>query len=220
VELERHDVLLAEGLACESYLDTGNRAAFTNDGPSVKMHHDFALNIWAAKSCSPLVRDGAQLEAARSFLLERAGLLGHSTTGEPAIEVAANGHLIEREVIGAVHRFHLPAAAADLRLVSRSVTPAHIHAESTDHRRLGVAVSRIWIDQLEVALDGPRLTTGWHDLEQDWRWTDGDAGLALSGARLLEIEVAMTERYWVERGDGHTTPARSSESGKFVALQM
>jgi len=28
VELDTHDVLLAEGLPCESYLDTGNRAAF------------------------------------------------------------------------------------------------------------------------------------------------------------------------------------------------
>ncbi len=30
VELERHDVLLAEGMHCESYLDTGNRTAFAN----------------------------------------------------------------------------------------------------------------------------------------------------------------------------------------------
>ncbi len=30
VELARHEVLLAEGLACESYLDTGNRAAMTD----------------------------------------------------------------------------------------------------------------------------------------------------------------------------------------------
>jgi hypothetical protein len=29
VELDRHAVILAEGLACESYLDTGNRASFT-----------------------------------------------------------------------------------------------------------------------------------------------------------------------------------------------
>jgi hypothetical protein len=28
VELATHDVILAEGLPCESYLDTGNRAAF------------------------------------------------------------------------------------------------------------------------------------------------------------------------------------------------
>ena len=30
VELERHDVLLAEGLPAESYLDTGNRAGFAS----------------------------------------------------------------------------------------------------------------------------------------------------------------------------------------------
>ncbi len=34
VELARHAVLLAEGLPCESYLDTGNRAAFQHDGPA------------------------------------------------------------------------------------------------------------------------------------------------------------------------------------------
>jgi len=32
VELARHEVLLAEGLPCESYLDTGNRSNFSNGG--------------------------------------------------------------------------------------------------------------------------------------------------------------------------------------------
>jgi hypothetical protein len=32
VELDRHDILLAEGLPAESYLDTGNRAAFGTQG--------------------------------------------------------------------------------------------------------------------------------------------------------------------------------------------
>ena len=41
VELPRHTVLLAEGLAVESYLDTGDRANFVNpDGPVV-LHPDF-----------------------------------------------------------------------------------------------------------------------------------------------------------------------------------
>jgi uncharacterized repeat protein (TIGR03803 family) len=31
IELEKHDVIFAEGLACESYLDTGNRSSFAND---------------------------------------------------------------------------------------------------------------------------------------------------------------------------------------------
>ena len=36
VELPRHGVILAEGLPCESYLDTGNRDAFANGGAAVK----------------------------------------------------------------------------------------------------------------------------------------------------------------------------------------
>jgi hypothetical protein len=32
VELPRHDVVLADGLPCESYLDTGNRGAFAEAG--------------------------------------------------------------------------------------------------------------------------------------------------------------------------------------------
>jgi hypothetical protein len=35
VELASHDVILAEGLPCESYLDTGNRCIFAQDRPAV-----------------------------------------------------------------------------------------------------------------------------------------------------------------------------------------
>ena len=43
VELDRHAVLLAEGLPAESYLDTGNRAAFQSSGPVVQAQSEFAL---------------------------------------------------------------------------------------------------------------------------------------------------------------------------------
>src|ERR1019366_2668901 len=46
VELDRHDVLLAEGLPAESYLDTGNRATFTEGGAALAMHPDFAREVW------------------------------------------------------------------------------------------------------------------------------------------------------------------------------
>jgi hypothetical protein len=42
VEPARHDVILAEDLPCESYLDSGNRCAFANGGDVVEMHRDFA----------------------------------------------------------------------------------------------------------------------------------------------------------------------------------
>jgi hypothetical protein len=65
VELERHDILLAEGLPCESYLDTGNRAAFANGGAVAHLHPDFSEHMWEAKACAELVVTGPRLEAVR-----------------------------------------------------------------------------------------------------------------------------------------------------------
>ena len=58
VELAVHDVLLAEGLACESYLDTGNRGAFANGGEALMLHADFARRRWAASACARWWRAG------------------------------------------------------------------------------------------------------------------------------------------------------------------
>jgi hypothetical protein len=71
VELDRHDVILAEGLPCESYLDTGNRDAFENGGTVVRMHPDFARHMWDAESCAPLVVAGPDLDRVRARLHER-----------------------------------------------------------------------------------------------------------------------------------------------------
>jgi hypothetical protein len=72
IELSTHGVLLAEGLPAESYLDTGNRAAFANGGAAVQMRPDFALWVWEAAACAPLVVDGPAIVAARERLHARA----------------------------------------------------------------------------------------------------------------------------------------------------
>ena len=77
VELPRHDVLIAEGLAVESYLDIGDRANFANAGNTVRLHADFAglrdpRALWDANACAPLVVHGPQLDAARRRLNRRA----------------------------------------------------------------------------------------------------------------------------------------------------
>ena len=68
VELARHDVVLAEGLPCESFLDTGNRMAFANSGPIVPLHPDFAARTWAADACAELHVAGPRVAAARAML--------------------------------------------------------------------------------------------------------------------------------------------------------
>jgi hypothetical protein len=72
IELPRHDVVFAEGLPTESYLDTGNRSSFANSGGSVALHPDFASRVWDSKGCAPLVVTGAQLDAVRRRVEERA----------------------------------------------------------------------------------------------------------------------------------------------------
>jgi hypothetical protein len=71
IELPRHDVLLAEGLAAESYLDTGDRANFANGGKVVVLYPELAAQVWEAYGCAPLIVTGPILDAVRSRLAAR-----------------------------------------------------------------------------------------------------------------------------------------------------
>jgi Hint domain len=75
VELAEHDVLLAEGLPAESYLDTGDRANFDNAGALVALHPDFVTVRREANSCAPVIVTGPALRAVRDRLD------GHAATG-------------------------------------------------------------------------------------------------------------------------------------------
>ncbi len=71
VELMRHDIILAEGLPVESYLETGDRSAFSNGGAVMAMFPDFATRTWEAEGCAPLVVAGAKLAALRDLVAAR-----------------------------------------------------------------------------------------------------------------------------------------------------
>ncbi len=63
VELPRHAVLLAEGLPCESFLDTGGRDDTAKQRPR---RADYVSIAWEAEGCAELVVTGARLAKARS----------------------------------------------------------------------------------------------------------------------------------------------------------
>ena len=74
IELPEHDVVLAEGLPAESFLDTGNRANFENSEGATRLWPDFSMPpnhvsaIWEAQGCAPLVVHGAILDSVRAGL--------------------------------------------------------------------------------------------------------------------------------------------------------
>ena len=65
VELDAHEVILAEGMPAESYLDTGNRSAFANGGPAVALLSAFVQQRWEERACAQLVVAGPIVDAVR-----------------------------------------------------------------------------------------------------------------------------------------------------------
>jgi hypothetical protein len=73
VELPAHDVILAEGLPAESYLDTGSRGAFANGGPMREVPAGYAQRVWEAEACAPHITHGPIHARVAARLRVRAG---------------------------------------------------------------------------------------------------------------------------------------------------
>jgi hypothetical protein len=172
IELPRHDVILAEGLPCESWLDTGNRDMFLNAPVaslafSERSPAPTAEAAWATKACAELVTDGPVLEAIRARL---------------------GGGMLQTAAINRVgkHRIAIEPGATGVRLLSP------VGQADGDSRSLGAAITLIALDGEPVALTDLRLTRGFHAAEAAWRWTSGTGVIALDAAevvRTLDIEV-------------------------------
>ncbi len=209
VELDEHDLVLAEGVFSETYLDTGNRGQFANAGNIIALHPDFLpQQDKSVGACRPWLTGGPLLAAIRARLIGVIEADGYRVTEAPDLHLVAGGWQSSPEAAGVANfRFALPRVASDLHLRSRVWMPGGLSAESEDMRRLGVRVRRLVAfgpaGSREIALDHPALGTGFYPLERDgddaWRWTNGaaliPAGL-LGDATALEISLAGTGSYW------------------------
>jgi hypothetical protein len=86
IELQNHDLLLAEGLLAESYLDTGDHFNFENGGGPVALHPEFSARrwdnagIWEALACARLILTGPELDAARQLVNSRAAAIAQTAS--------------------------------------------------------------------------------------------------------------------------------------------
>jgi len=76
IELAEHDVVLAQGLPAERFLDVKDGSKYANRPGPVRLHPDYSVGMWEAFGCARLVVTGPELEAARalvgSFATDRA----------------------------------------------------------------------------------------------------------------------------------------------------
>ena len=212
VELTHHDILLAEGLPAESYLDTGNRGMFENAGTPMILHPDFAQERRETESCAPFVTDPGRVEPIWQRLHERAADFGYAlaepaTTTDPEFHIETSGRMVNPvSAQEGCYGFVLPPGTTSVRLVSRSAKANQTKPWIEDRRTLGLMISRILLrrgsDTRHLALDDPRLQSGWWNVERDaaslWRWTNGCAEVPIPpGANVLEVTVAGTVPYSV-----------------------
>ncbi|MBE7212528.1 MAG: Hint domain-containing protein, partial [Gluconacetobacter diazotrophicus] len=220
LELERHGILVAEGLETESYLDTGNRGTFAN-GAGANGAASIDTRTWAEHAAAPLTVDRAAVEPVWNRLAARAEALGMASAPELALMEEPVLRLVTRSgmeiaptlVDGRSYAFVVPGGVDAVRLRSRSSRPSEIVGPFLDdRRRLGVLVGQISVGagrrrhDYDAHLTADTLS-GWHPREDDAprRWTNGDASLVLDLAEtgnrpvFLDIEVLAAGPY---RGDG------------------
>ncbi|MEH3145223.1 MAG: Hint domain-containing protein [Methylobacterium frigidaeris] len=213
VELDSHDILLAEGLPAESFLDTGVRAGFENGAECLTLHPDFAVR-GGAEFCRPLVQEGPLVRAVRSRLAARAAGLGWTITCDPGLHLVADGRVILPLAGGTTTDFAVPARTHELRLVSHTYVPCLIDLYSGDRRRLGVPLRGLEISDGDgfarsVAVDDPALSDGFSFVQGQgddrWRWTQGDAVLpatlwaGATGDLLLRVTLVPAS-HWAGEG--------------------
>ncbi|MCX5613709.1 Hint domain-containing protein [Bombella saccharophila] len=225
LETETHNILSANEVLTESYLNTGHRDNFetisqtdtvTPLSPSQKLS-------WQHDAAAPLCTTQAFVEPLHRAMLERAERLGvplqHpykydklSDDPEFALMTDQGDILREQRTTNGYKLFTVPRQTRQVTLVSRTSRPYDVHGPFVDDRRqLGILVGEITYfknGQSHAITD--HLTTpdldGWLELDptaNGLRWTEGTAILPLPddnqehsvGHGLLAIKVVTAGPY-------------------------
>lgn len=218
VETAEHSVLTADGTLTESYLDTGNRAAFRQTGKVVTLSAQ--PRSWENNAAAPLCVARSVVEGLFRQIRARTSKVDNARKADGKTTLVHNPelHLVTESgaVImpmrheGARYSFMLPPDITAVRLVSRAARPSDVIGPFVDDRRqLGVAVSDIRLvagrklTLIKAHLDAQK-PEGWYDAgQEDLAWTNGNALLPLGKMQkgtmgLLSIDVLAAGPYIAE----------------------
>ena len=194
IELDTHDIILAEGAPSETFVDCDNRFMFQNAHEFARFYPDCDAPTWAF--CAPRVEEGDVLQHLRWRLDERLKAFGCTTTFDPDLHLVVDGVSVSADrVDDTVHVFRLENSACEVRIVSRSSVPAELDVASSDIRRLGVNVSRVVLSSddvnIVVGCGDTSLVDGFHASEDTHRWTDGDARVPVKFLACFDKDVTV-----------------------------
>ncbi len=194
VELDSHDVLLAEGLPCESYFDDGNRSAFSNADVATGLYGRIDPKSWD-NACAPMVADGPQLDTVREHLHAQAEAIGWQKCEDADLVIEADGVAVDAAAALGQPLLVLGAGGEDLRRTFQPRRSAARDAETQGGRQLGVAVAEMRVDGVAIDLDSDAFGKGFYGVERHephgWRWTNGAAEMKLDGRQPVMIEIAV-----------------------------
>jgi hypothetical protein len=202
IELDRHDILLAEGLPTESYFDDGNRGA---------LYHEIGRRWPARHLFAPVVTRGARLAAVRRHLHKVALSHGFFLSTTPKLRVVAAGQSVIPEFRAGRHgmqlRFTLPEPAREMLLLPEISAPAETDPEAEDWREFSLCVAEL------PGLDFGKgfFSRGPGDAG---RWAGASAALGLSHpARKISLRLVAVAPVWRKSGMRKPVLARLLEQG-------
>lgn len=201
VETEQHSIIMADGMMTESYLDTGNRASFQQEGTVVRVSPpSISVRTWAEDAAAPLSVAREDVEPLYCALNARADNTCSDAT-KPLVTddadihlVTANGTIIRKARQHKNKLFFMLLRGVDrVWLASRAGRLFDSIGPFIDDRRtLGVLVGDITLQQgsgpvqkIHPATHEATGLSGWHNVEAGatMRWTTGHAEIPL-GDRL------------------------------------
>ncbi|WP_222546332.1 Hint domain-containing protein [Asaia lannensis] len=220
IETEHHAIIMANGALSETYLDTGNRLSFTQEGSLINGVFT-PVKSWETDAAAPLGVARSLVEPVFTSLQERAAQLGYVSEGpstpltdDPDLHLltsqGAKIRPIRRTLQGYV--FELPAGIDRAWLCSRASRPSDtIGPFVNDRRNLGVLVGTIMVfesrsTQHIAAHLEDRTIEGWQSYENDTcRWTDGRALVQFAETTATSPSLVMIDI--VAAGPYHTEPS-------------
>ena len=190
IELDSHDVLIANGAPAETFREDGNGWMFQNarETPGERQ-----------VPYAPVLTGGPVVDAIWERLRDRAGPRDlPPMTSDPDLHLIVDGQRLDPVAQTADSRtFRLRGKPSTVILASRGAVPAEF-GFARDPRSLGVALRRVTLEQYPrsalIEADNERLTTGFHDYEaaEHIRWTNGYAELPIEAFARFPTGLDLT----------------------------